>query len=127
MASNWDLDTLKEINESVNDSVTYQSDIETFEDVEHWEVADDVGDCEDYALLKLHKCLEEGIPIEKLMLATCYCENDEYHAVLAVDYKNTFYILDNRSSKVLPHNEIKGYRFDKRQSKGGSKDWIKFK
>lgn len=125
------LSDLQEVNELVNRYVTFQDDSITYNRPEHWEVADRVGDCDDYALRKLHELLARGWPIEKLRLATAWCENNlGYHAVLVVVTDNDGnWVLDNRSYYIYrPSEGFDGnmYVWDKIQSEGGSKSWVKF-
>lgn len=122
------IELLREINFFVNKKVSYKTDLRKFQKSEHWEVALESGDCEDFALAKLHKCLDAVIPIESLMLATCWTEMGEYHAVLLVSSQGMFYVLDNRFNEVLTSEQLrsKGYKFHKRQSVGGSQEWVLF-
>jgi predicted transglutaminase-like cysteine proteinase len=121
---------LQEVNALVNNSVTYQSDTTTYLREEQWEVADKIGDCEDYALRKLRELLARGWPIEKLKLATCWVENNlGYHAVLIVDEEDgERWVLDNRSHYIYrPELGFNGvvYEWDRIQQEGGSKTWVK--
>lgn len=127
---------LQEVNAAINSGITYQTDKVTYGRDEDWEVAQTVGDCEDYALRKLHELLARGWPIEKLCMATAWCENNlGYHAVLivrdALDDTNGYvgdYCLDNRWPWIyqpsVGYNGIK-YTWDKIQHIGGTKTWVK--
>ena len=70
------------INSQVNASVTYKTDLEQYSTPEHWVEASNLGDCEDYALLKRQRLLEAGFARKDLHLACCWCETGEYHAAL---------------------------------------------
>lgn len=120
------LELIRRINREINAAVTYQCDSTCYGKGEHWEAAWKSGDCEDIALAKLHKCLDLGIRIDDLMLATCWTELNEYHAVLLVKLDERLYVLDNRFNDVFRDSEMIGYKFDKRQSIGGSKTWVQF-
>lgn len=132
---------LQEVNELVNNRVTFQDDAVTYGRSECWEVADRIGDCDDYSLAKLRELLSMGWPIEKLRLATAWCEDNlGYHAVLvvadALDESNGYvgnYVLDNRAKDIYQPSAgfIQGmrqikYNWDRVQSEGGSKTWVKF-
>ena len=132
---------LQLVNELVNSRVTFQDDSITYNRPEHWAVADRVGDCDDYSLAKLHGLLDRGWPIEKLRLATAWCEDNlGYHAVLvvadALDESSGYvgnYVLDNRSEIIYRPSigfpvgsRVIKYTFDRIQSEGGSKTWVKF-
>lgn len=132
---------LQEVQHEINSSVKYQEDTQTYNRAEYWEVAESIGDCEDYALRKLHELLNRGWPIEKLRLATAWCENNlGYHAVLiATDVLNESsgyvgnYVLDNRTTDVYQpetgYYNADGaeviYKWDRIQSIGGSQTWVK--
>jgi len=128
---------LQEVNNLVNEQTTFQDDAVTYGRNEHWEVADKVGDCEDYSLHKLRELLARGWPIEKLRLATAWCEDNlGYHAVLIVtgprDDPNENWVLDNRSYYIYqPETGFSYggrqimYTWDRIQSVGGSKTWVK--
>ncbi len=122
----WNFKTLVAVNETINKTVKFQADIKTYNKFEYWNVAKDVGDCEDYALAKMKMLLDSGVPVEKLLLATAWTENNEYHLVLLVDLDDKYYVLDSRTNAVRAHDTIVGYRFNKRQYKGGGRDWVMF-
>ncbi len=120
----YSIDTLREINRSVNKSVRYTRDIEKFGVDEKWEVATDSGDCEDYALLKLRKCLEVGVDISLLRLATCTVKSGEGHAVLFVTCEGFTYVMDNAQEDIYRLIDKRDYRWGTMQEHGGSKNWI---
>lgn len=123
---------LQEVQSEINEQIRYVSDSTQYSRNEQWEIAETAGDCEDYALAKLHALLDRGWPIEQLKLATCWTENNEYHAVLIVDYgqatesmfKIDRYVMDNRSDIVYPIYRS-DYKWDKIQKEGGSQTWVK--
>ena len=117
---------LQKINVRINGAVTYISDLKKYGQDDYWEVALKEGDCEDIALRKLRECLEAGFAIERLMLAVVYTEKRGCHVVLLVDMYDKFLVLDNLASEVRFIEEFRGYYFDMRQSRGGSKIWISF-
>ena len=83
------------INSDVNASVSYKSDLEQYSTPEHWVEASNLGDCEDYALLKRKLLLEQGWPSDKLGLCVCYTPTGEGHCVLWVGTDKGSFILDN--------------------------------
>jgi predicted transglutaminase-like cysteine proteinase len=124
---------LQAINFNVNNMIQYKPDMETYGRSEEWAIAETVGDCEDYALRKLHELLALGWPLEKLRLATCWVENNlGYHAVLVVtDVENDDgyignYVLDNRFMNIYQPETQTSYTWDKIQQTGGSATWVKF-
>lgn len=117
---------LDNINSDVNKHTTYKTDYAQYMLSEWWTVANGAGDCEDYALAKYRKCIAAEIPTSELRLATCWTENDGYHAVLLADdaETNTTWVLDNRFPNLKSHWDAisDGYKFDKIQV-AGTKDW----
>lgn len=115
---------LQNINVKVNTNYYYVDDFKNYGSREHW--ADmrnnsrPVGDCEDYAITKLHMLVESGYPIENLKLATCFTETNEYHAVLIADDE---WVLDNRFYDVT-HKSLLPYRWVSIQKSGGSREWV---
>lgn len=120
------LDELERVNEAVN-RLPYKSDPEWFDD---WSPIDGGGgDCDSYAVGKLRRLVEAGWPVERLRLATCFVENGGYHAVLIASTDDGDWMLDNRQPRVVPVGDIEiiGYRTDKIQQAGGSRDWVEWK
>jgi predicted transglutaminase-like cysteine proteinase len=66
---------VSDINDEVNASVTYQTDVQQYSNPEFWEPAGNLGDCEDYALLKRNKLLEAGADESQLGLVLCFVRN----------------------------------------------------
>lgn len=110
---------LIDTNFEVNKKAKYQEDMETYNRPDFWEIADDLGDCEDYVLAKREKLGELGWDVlTDLSIALCWTDLGQYHAVLVVHTDRGDFVLDNRTDKVLPFAES-GYRWDKIQ-KGNS-------
>lgn len=110
---------LSDVQRDVNASTTYRSDPDLYGRPEFWAVADGAGDCEDYALAKLRRLVELGWPRQDLRLATCWCEDGGYHAVLTVDTDRGVYVLDNRQDSVVPWSRLP-YRWHLREVPGHS-------
>lgn len=107
------------VNHAVNNDIRYRTDIDLYRKVEFWTVVHGIGegDCEDYALTKRARLIEAGLPHEDLRLATCWTEEDEYHAVLTVETNETTMVLDNRFP--YPYKwSVPAYRWHKRQKPG---------
>lgn len=123
------LSDLKRVNREVNDATTYRSDMSRFGTDEWWDEANGEGDCEDYAIAKLRKLVAAGWSIDDLRLACCYAANGEYHAVLIASADEGDFMLDNCQPDPIPASDIVGllgYRPDKIQSHGGSREWVKW-
>lgn len=94
-------------------------------DEAHWGLADTwdypsdgYGDCEDYQLLKRKLLVEAGLPRRALRMTVVIDEKGEGHAVLMVLTDRGDFILDNKTSKILPWSETR-YVFVKREGQGG--------
>ncbi len=91
---------VSDINDEVNASVTYQTDVQQYSNPEFWEPAGKLGDCEDYALLKRNKLLEAGADDSQLGLVICFIQGvpkkESCHCVLWVNTDKGGFILDNR-------------------------------
>ena len=99
------------INNTVNTSVTYKSDLEQFDTPEFWTMAGKFGDCEDYALAKRNALLNAGWPKDKLGLCVCYTQSGEGHCVLWVDTDKGSFILDNNYAFPVKPSELP-YRWE---------------
>jgi len=98
------MDTFEEIEKihrNIKSRFIYQSDIEVWGTLEHWErydqIPDDgdiIGDCDCFALACRKECRKLDIPSRLVHVIT---ETNEGHLVLAVDE----WILDNRMGKVV--------------------------
>ena len=87
--------------------------------VDRWEFPDDgKGDCEDYQLLKRKMLAERGLPRRAMRMTVVIDELGEGHAVLMIRTDRGDYILDNKTSAVLPWDQT-GYVYVKRESQDG--------
>jgi predicted transglutaminase-like cysteine proteinase len=111
--------TIVAINRRVNGKIKPITDKEHWGLVDRWEFPDDgMGDCEDYQLLKRKLLVERGLPRRALRMTVVIDELGEGHAVLMVRTDRGDFILDNKTSAVLPWNDT-GYAFVKRESQDG--------
>ncbi|HEY8383788.1 MAG TPA: transglutaminase-like cysteine peptidase [Microvirga sp.] len=108
------------VNAKVNGS------IRPLTDDDHWGVADSwgyptdgYGDCEDYQLLKRKLLAEGGLPRRAMRMTVVIDEKGEGHAVLMIRTDRGDFILDNKSSSILPWYQT-GYIFVKREGQDGS-------
>lgn len=128
-----DIADLQRVNSEVN-ALPYVSDPLRYDSPDFWaRIGPEGGDCEDYALGKLHRLLKLGWPIYKLRLACCHVETGEYHAVLAVDLLGGGHVvLDNRQEQVQTLEALRrvgytaGTELDKIQRTGGSRTWMRW-
>lgn len=109
---------LESVNRKVNRDVRYKSDARLYERTDFWTVAENEGDCEDYALAKRRALVSLGWDRSDLLLTTCWDELGEYHGVLVVVTDEGDLVLDNRQTSVTPWLKLLkiGYNFHLRES-----------
>ena len=113
----WNL--IVSVNRRVNMRIKPITDKEHWGVVDRWEFPDDgSGDCEDFQLLKRRMLVERGLSRRALRMTVVIDELGEGHAVLMVRTDRGDYILDNKTSAVLPWDQT-GYIFVKRESQDG--------
>lgn len=105
-------ETLDKVNNFAN-SWPYKTDWEVWQLSDYWASPSEFlkysGDCEDYAITKFVSLKKLGIPPEKLRIVVLYDTiRNIAHAVLSVQVKNGYYILDSLinmvvSDKMLTH------------------------
>ncbi len=96
---------LDAVQREVDAALRPASDREAFGLAEHWTPVAGPGgrgDCEDYALTKLHRLLRRGWPRDALRLTLATLPDGQEHLVLAVRTDRGDYVLDNlRPAPVL--------------------------
>lgn len=117
----WDI--VRDVNRDVNASITPMTDAEAFGREEVWSYPVDVGDCEDFVLLKRQKLIKAGFSAADLLITVVRKPDGEGHAVLTVRTDKGDYILDNLNDAVRPWEET-GYRFLKRQAIDNTGRWV---
>jgi predicted transglutaminase-like cysteine proteinase len=98
------------------------STIKAVTDQDHWGVVDvwgfpddGKGDCEDFQLLKRRILADNGLPRRAMRMTVVIDELGEGHAVLVIRTNKGDYVLDNKTSSVLPWTRT-GYVYIKRES-----------
>ncbi len=112
------------VNYQVNSTITPMTDQDIYGVEEKWAYPTDVGDCEDYALLKRKLLIKAGFSPSDLLIAVVLQPNGEGHAVLTVRTDRGDFILDNMQNKVLVWSDTP-YRYLKRQSVNSFASWDK--
>lgn len=121
---------LQDVNYSYNQKITYTEDRKLYHTPERWEDATEnrnQGDCEDYAIAKLHELLRRGWPIEKLRLTFCWVDkegDDNGHAVLIAEHDDRLWCLDNRFNRIREVIDCDDYVWNTTQEVGGSQNWV---
>jgi predicted transglutaminase-like cysteine proteinase len=107
----WDLITF--INTRVNMTITPITDESHWGIPDRWDLAEDgSGDCEDFQLLKRKLLAEKGLPRPAMRMTVVIDGDDLGHAVLVIRTDQGEFVLDNRTSSVLPWHAT-GYVFVK--------------
>lgn len=111
------------INSEINARIKSTDDMTLFGKAEHWTIAENAGDCEDYALLKKRELVAIGLPPSALLLTVALDEKQEGHAVLTLVTDSGDFVLDNRRDAILPF-QAAGYQYLKRQSQLDPRRWV---
>jgi predicted transglutaminase-like cysteine proteinase len=115
--------TILSANRRVNARIKPITDLDHWGMVDRWDFPDDgLGDCEDYQLLKRRILAEKGLPRRAMRMTVVIDELGEGHAVLMIRTDRGDYILDNKTSAVLPWDQT-GYTFVKRESQDATA-WV---
>jgi predicted transglutaminase-like cysteine proteinase len=108
--------TIVTVNQRVNSSIKAVTDADHFGVVDTWGFPDDGrGDCEDFQLLKRRMLVEAGLPRRAMRMTVVIDELGEGHAVLMVRTNRGDFVLDNKTSSILPWHRT-GYVYIKRES-----------
>lgn len=120
------MERIQDINIHVNNEFVPMLDIDIYGQDEFWAYPQNAADCEDYALEKRRRLMEElGIsPANLLMTVVFRISHQEAHAVLTLRTNKGDYILDNLSDEVVLWTRLTDYKFTKRQSVSHSARWV---
>lgn len=114
---------LDDVNRMVNVTIEPRSDLDLYGVTELWTLPVDMGDCEDYALLKRKMLMERGWPASALLMTVVRDERGEGHAVLTVRTQQGDFILDNKAPDVRLWTKTP-YEFVMRQSYLNPRVWV---
>lgn len=114
---------LSQINQHVNEKMAYQNDVITYGKDDVWaNPVNNVGDCEDYALKKMHILYSSGWKTSELRIAlvniygngtksySTYSNQDSRqasHAVLLATLNGVDYVLDSKQDYLLSVDDYK--------------------
>ena len=110
------------INIAVNREVKETTDAALYGTPEYWTLPNGAGDCEDFALLKMQRLIEAGVPPAQLFLAVVVGATNETHVVLVLRASLADFVLDNLSARVSPWQRTR-YTFIKMQSASNRSRW----
>lgn len=109
-------EVLARVNRWVNRQIVYRSDDDNYRERDFWATAEQTiargaGDCEDFAILKMHMLRAAGVDPHriKLMLLRDLAANSD-HAFLLVQTAAGSVILDNTTDRVYGSNEAVAVR-----------------
>ena len=115
--------TILSVNRRTNARIKPKTDTEHWGVVDKWDFPDDgYGDCEDYQLLKRKLLAERGFSRRAMRMTVVIDDLGEGHAVLMIRTDRGDYILDNKTSAVLPWRDT-GYTYVKREGQD-STAWV---
>ena len=123
------LSRLENVNNLVNRFIKPVTDIDGFGVTENWRIPDisgtfgDIGDCEDYALLKRKILSEQGFDYKKLSMSVVKQPDGTVHAILLVRTEFGDFVLDNLESDVKLWNDTP-YKWVKKQSLDNPSIWV---
>lgn len=116
------------INRGVNSAVVQVSDLIAFGKQEFWQRPNKnngfLGDCEDIALEKKARLLENGISPQSLSLAVVYDMNAGLHTVLIIKTERGDYVLDSLTNAVLRWDQTR-FRWLRMQSAANNMNWYR--
>ncbi|OWW02598.1 hypothetical protein ATY81_21205 [Rhizobium sp. R72] len=108
-------DKLNAINITVNHTIRYSRDIDTYKVADYWAtpaetLARQQGDCEDFAILKMAALHADGVDLKDMSIVVLFDQKRHfYHAVLSVAVNGNHFILDNMRDEVLPDTKLPDY------------------
>ena len=117
----WNL--VREINSDVNNTIIAMTDLDIYGRDEVWEYPTEVGDCEDFVLLKRKKLMEKGFAAADLLITVVRKPDGEGHAVLTLRTTEGDFILDNLEDDVKLWTATE-YTYLKRQASFNTGRWI---
>jgi predicted transglutaminase-like cysteine proteinase len=112
---------LKDVNLAVNRAIIPERN-ELGLAGETWLIDPERGDCNDYAVTKLHRLLKRGWPARTLLLGEVVIPSGEHHLVLLVRTKSGDLVLDNLTPQIRPWSRAP-YRWVRIQSPGNPRYW----
>jgi predicted transglutaminase-like cysteine proteinase len=112
----------REVNGAISPTVKgYGSDLQ-----EGWTISPGVGDCNDYAVTKRHKLLQNGLPAKALRLSVVKTATGIGHLVLVVVTTKGDLVLDNLTETIRPWQNT-DYHWLKIQSAADARLWYEVK
>ena len=120
------LNILSDVNQMVNQSVSFVLDSDQYGFEEYWNLPTGIGgDCEDNALIKRQILVEDfGLPRSSIRMVTAFHKDMLYaHALLAVVTDQGTFILDQDEDQVIESKQA-NYIFEAVELPG--RKWARF-
>ncbi|MGV8937816.1 MAG: transglutaminase-like cysteine peptidase [Allorhizobium sp.] len=114
---------VREINLSVNTTITPMTDLEVYGREEVWAFPVDAGDCEDFVLAKRQKLITAGFSPSDLLITVVRKPDGEGHAVLTIRTAGGDFVLDNLVDEIKPWYATP-YSYLKRQATFDTGRWV---
>ena len=118
-----DWQVMVDVNNQVNAAVRPLTDMQIWGRQEKWSFPTDVGDCEDYVLLKRQRLVQHGFHPANLLITVVRQPNGEGHAVLTVRTDHGEFILDNLVGRIDDWRDTP-YTYLKRQHEAHAGRWV---
>jgi predicted transglutaminase-like cysteine proteinase len=116
--------TIVSVNRKINLGIHAITDQEHWGVPDRWDFPDDgYGDCEDFQLLKRKLLAEAGLPRRAMRMTVVIDEKGEGHAVMMIRTDRGDFVLDNKTSAVLPWHQT-GYVYVKREGQAAGAAWV---
>lgn len=109
-------DLAAQVNRWVNRNVAYAQDQSVYGRRDYWATIAETlgkrrGDCEDFAVAKMHLLAAAGVPTDEMYLVLVWdVVQRADHAVLLLRDGDRFLVLDSRTDAVLPAESVRDYR-----------------
>ena len=117
------------INEEVNSTYGYVRDLPGYDVWGWWRTRwqNKVGDCDDFAVEKLRRLIQAGLPRGALLLTVCRAENGVGHCILMAMTSSTKLVMDNRFLDVrdIKLHPVKSYTWISQEWPGRKFWWRK--
>ncbi len=96
-------DKVAETNSFINANYRYVTDQDLYGKSDYWATPKEfaqkqAGDCEDFAIAKYATLVQNGIAKKDMRLLLIKQKDDQYHAILEVNYKGKLHFLDNKTN-----------------------------
>lgn len=102
---------VKFVNAAVNRSIEFRPDMG-----DRWSTADETlsraaGDCEDYVIAKMQALKALGVPEREMFLTVGQDDAArQAHAVLLIRVGDQFWVMDNRSDRLITDSQFRGFK-----------------